>query len=62
MTIYKRLILPLAVVGGATLTAALALRLRHKRRREETNEQTTELNAWEGEGGKPALPYSIAQA
>lgn len=62
MTIHKRLVLPLAFVGGATLTAALALRLRYKRRQERSSEQTTELSVWEGEGGKPAASHSMAPA
>lgn len=62
MPIYKRLMLPLALVGGATLTAVLAFRLRHKHRREETNEQTTGLYAWEGEGGKLAAAYPLRRS
>lgn len=55
MTIDKRLILPFAaLVGGAAVAAALALRMRHNRRRGEKSQQKTELNAWEGEGGNPA--------
>lgn len=61
MTIDKSLILPLALVVGATVAAALAMRRQHNRRLEDKWQQKTELHAWEGEGGNPPPPAIAPQ-
>jgi len=53
MTIDKRAILPLALVGGAVVVV-LAWRRRDNGRRQEKRQQKTDLHAWEGEGGNLA--------
>ena len=55
MAINRRWILPLVLVGGAAMSAALALRRRTAHH--DAKEQHTEgLQAWEGEGGNLATP------
>ena len=54
MKIVKRIILPLAVIAGAVAYASLVSRIRRDRRQYEKRQRRTELDVWEGEGGKPA--------
>ena len=56
MTTYRRWILPLALVGGAAIGAALTLRRGEERRLATKQQQQEDLQAWEGEGGSVATP------
>ncbi len=51
--IYKRHILTLALAGGV---AAAAYALHRNARQREAKLLKEDLQSWEGEGGKPALP------
>lgn len=54
MKIVKRMILPLALIGGAVAYASLLSRIGRDRRQYEKRQRTAELDVWEGEGGNPA--------
>lgn len=56
MTMYRRWALPLALVGGAVIGAALTLRLGEERRLATKQQHKEDLQAWEGEGGSVAMP------
>ena len=59
MTISRNLILALTVTGGAVVAAMLTARRRV--RRLEVVQHKTDLQNWEGEGGKP-VPSAITKA
>ena len=61
MTIDKRSILPLTLVGGAVVVV-LAWRRRHNGRRQEQRQQKTELQTWEGEGGNLIPPAAAPKS
>jgi len=54
--ISKRWAVPLAVVGGIVIGAALTANLRKGRRQDEKRQHKEHLHAWEGEGGSLAPP------
>jgi hypothetical protein len=56
MTTYRRWMLPLAVVGGAAIGAALTVRRGQARRLATKQQHKEDLQAWEGEGGSVATP------
>jgi len=56
MTTYRRWVLPLALVGGAAIGAALTLRLGEERRLATKRQHKEDVQAWEGEGGSVAMP------
>ena len=56
MTTYRRWVLPLALVGGAAIGAALTLRRGEERRLATRQQHKEDLQAWEGEGGSVARP------
>ncbi len=56
MPMYRRWVLPLALVGGAAIGAALTLRRGEERRLATKQQHKEDLQAWEGEGGSPAMP------
>ncbi len=56
MTTYRRWVLPLALVGGAAIGAALTLRRGEERRLATKQQHKEDLQAWEGEGGSVATP------
>jgi len=56
MMTYRRWALPLALVGGAVIGAALTLRLGEERRLATKQQHKEDLQAWEGEGGSVAMP------
>jgi hypothetical protein len=56
MTTYRRWMLPLALVGGAAIGAALTLRRGEERRLATRQQHKEDLQAWEGEGGSVAMP------
>ena len=55
MTMNRLWALPLALVGGVAIGAALALR-RGKGHRHARRQHKEDLQAWEGEGGSLAIP------
>lgn len=62
MTSYKRLILPLVLLGGAAVAAGFAARMRQSRRQEEKAQREEELHDWEGEGGNQTPPAVTPQS
>ena len=56
MTMNRRWALPLALVGGMAVGAALTLRHRTERRHREKRQHKHNVQAWEGEGGSLATP------
>jgi hypothetical protein len=61
MTMNSRWVLPLVLVGGAAIGAALTLR-RRTAHHHAKKQQTEDLQAWEGEGGNLATPATPATA
>jgi hypothetical protein len=55
MAINRRWVLPLVLVGGAAMGAALTLR-RRTAHHHAKKQHTEGLQAWEGEGGNLATP------
>lgn len=55
MTTYRRWVVPLALVGGAAIGAALTLRRGEERRLATKRQHKENLQAWEGEGGSLAM-------
>lgn len=62
MTINRRLLLPLSLVGRTAQAAALSTRLRRSRRCAEIKRHGMALDVWESEGGKLVLPSLVASA
>jgi hypothetical protein len=58
MRINRQWALPLAMIGGVALGAALTLRQRSARRHAENREHKEDVQAWEAEGGALAVPAS----
>lgn len=56
MTMYRRWVLPLVLVGGAAIGAALTVRRRTALHHAKKQQHTEGLQAWEGEGGNLAPP------
>ena len=54
MAINRHWALPLALVGGMAVGAALALRRRDERRHATKRQHKQDLHAWEDEGGNLA--------
>ena len=61
MEINRRWALPLALLGGLAVGAALNLRQRSKGHRTDTRQDRLDLQDWEGEGGSLA-PRATAQS
>jgi len=56
MTMNRRWVVALAMVGGAAVGAAITLNRRNERRHAEERQHRHDLHAWEGEGGNLAPP------
>ena len=61
MTMYRRWTLPLVLVGGGAIGAALAVRRRTARHHANKQQHAEDLQAWEGEGGNLATPATAQQ-
>jgi hypothetical protein len=61
MTMYRRWTLPLVLVGGAALGAALTMRRRTALHDAKKQQHTEDLQAWEGEGGNLDTPATAQQ-
>lgn len=56
MTMNRHWALPLALVGGVAIGAALTLRRRNGRGQARKQQHKQDLQAWEDEGGSLATP------
>ena len=56
MKMIRHWAVPLAVLGGIVVVAALTSRKRDERRHETRREHSHQIQSWEGEGGNVDTP------